>query len=573
MSNKDVSRVGAQELRRALLPATGALASVGLFSIFVNLLMLVGPLFMLQVYDRVLSSRSEETLVTLFILVTGLFLLMGVLDYARGRVMARIGASLQATLDSRVFTGSLIGTESGPLSPLRDLEAVQRLLTSSAIFALLDIPWIPMFITAIFIFHPLLGWLAVGGGALLIAITIINQFVTLSPITVANQKAAASNVMADSIRAQREVLQGLGMVPAVQARWQILQNSSLDAQIKSSDLTGVFASLTKTLRMFLQSAILALGAFLVLRGEVTPGVIIACSIMLGRALAPVEQAIAQWPLILRARYGWQRLADFLGGIPATEEHSKLPRPRAILEVRGLTVVPPGGSVPTLRIDGFDLAPGQALGVVGKSASGKSSLARVLTGIWQPISGTVRLDGATIGQYKQDLGQHIGYLPQEVVLFDATIAENIARLSQNPNMLAVIEAAKKAGAHEMILKLSGGYDTAIRGENGRLSSGQKQRIGLARALFGNPVLLILDEPNANLDLQGSEALNRAIRGFKEAGNAVIIMAHRPSGIMECDLLMIMQNGMREAFGPRDEVLRTSVKNHEEITGDFKPRVAP
>ncbi len=573
MSNKDVSRIGAQELRRALLPATGALASVGLFSVFVNLLMLVGPLFMLQVYDRVLGSRSEETLVTLFILVTGLFALMGVLDYARGRVMARIGARLQATLDSRIFKASLISKDSGSMSPLRDLEAVQKLLTSPAVFALLDIPWIPIFITAIFIFHPLLGWLAVGGGALLIIVTVVNQLVTFSPITASNQKAAASHMMADSILAQREVLQGLGMAAAVQARWQVLQDSSLDAQIKSSDLTGVFASLTKTLRMFLQSAILALGAFLVLKGEVTPGVIIACSIMLGRALAPIEQAIAQWSVILRARYGWHRLANFLGGMPATQKHSKLPRPRAILEVRGLTVVPPGGSVPTLKIDGFDLAPGQALGIVGKSASGKSSLARVLTGIWQPISGTVRLDGAAIGQYRQDLGQHIGYLPQEVVLFEATVAENIARLSQSPSMLAVIEAAKKAGAHEMVLKLSEGYDTVISGENGGLSSGQKQRIGLARALFGNPVLLILDEPNANLDLHGSEALNRAIRNFKEAGNAVIIMAHRPSGIMECDLLMIMQNGMREAFGPRDEVLRTSVKNHEEIAVDFRPRVTP
>jgi ATP-binding cassette subfamily C protein len=295
--------------------------------------------------------------------------------------------------------------------------------------------------------------------------------------------------------------------------------------------------------------------------------------MLGRALAPVEQTIAQWPLIFRARYGWRRLADFLGGIPAVKEHSKLPRPRAILEVRGLTVVPPGGLHPTLKIDGFDLEPGQALGVVGKSASGKSSLARVLTGIWQPISGTVRLDGAMVGQYKEDLASHIGYLPQEVALFDATVAENIARLSENPDTSDVIKAAKKAGAHDMILKLSEGYDTVLSGVNSSLSSGQKQRIGLARALFGNPVLLILDEPNANLDLQGSEALNCAIRHFKEAGNAVIIMAHRPSGIAECDLLMILQDGMREAFGPRDEVLRTSVKNHEEITGDFKSRIAP
>jgi ATP-binding cassette subfamily C protein len=573
VSNKDVNRVGVLELRRALLPATGSLVSIGLFSVFVNLLMLVGPLFMLQVYDRVLGSRSEETLVTLFVLVTGLYILMGVLDYARGRVMTRVGASLQLALGSRVFAGSLTNLGSDLSSPLHDLESVQKLCASPAIFALLDIPWIPVFITAIFVFHPMLGWLALGGGALLIVITIVSQSVTLLPVNAANQKAAASNVMANSFRAQREVLQGLGMKSTVQARWLVSRNAALDAQVTTSDLNGIFGSLTKTLRMFLQSAILALGAYLVLRSEVTPGVIIACSIMLGRALAPVEQTIAYWPLILRARYGWHRLASFLDGLPVNNEHSKFPRPRAILEVRGLTVVPPGGSVPTLRMDGFDLAPGQALGVVGKSASGKSSLARVLTGIWQPISGSVRLDGTNIKQYKDDLGLHIGYLPQEVILFDATVAENIARLSENPNASAVIEAAKKAGAHEMIQKLSEGYDTVVCGESGGLSSGQKQRIGLARALFGNPVLLILDEPNANLDLPGSEALNRAIEGFKKSGGAVIIMAHRPSGIAECDLLMIMQNGMRGAFGPRDEVLRTSVKNHEEITGDFNLKVTP
>lgn len=573
MNNKRANRDGARELRRAMLPGTGPLVFVGLFSIFVNLLMLTGPLFMLQIYDRVLGSRSEETLIALLILVAGLYALMGILDYARGRVAARIGAGFQSRLDRRVFGGTLIGAKhdgSAGASPLRDLEAVQRLFASPAFFALLDIPWAPIFILVIIVLHPMLGWLALSGGVLLIVIAIINQFATFRPVGDANRKGTASNALADSLRAQGEVVRGMGMETAARARWQNLRNAALDAQIKSSDMTGSFGSLTKTLRLFLQSAILALGAYLVLQGEVTAGAMIAASIMLGRALAPVEQTIAQWPLILRARYGWRGLAEFLGQVPVSEERTKLPRPRAILEVRGLTVVPPGGSHPTLRIDGFDLAPGQALGVVGQSASGKSTLARILTGIWQPVSGTLRLDGATIDQYGEDLGLHVGYLPQEVSLFEASVAENIARLSESPNAEAVVKAAKKAGAHEMILKLSDGYDTLVSGGNGSLSGGQKQRIGLARAMYGTPVLLILDEPNASLDAPGSVALNRAIKEFKDEGNAVIIMAHRPSGIAECDLLMIMQDGMRKAFGPRDEILRAKVQNHEEISDNLKSK---
>jgi len=571
VNNKKANRDGVREMRRALLPGTGSLVSIGLFSVFVNILMLTGPLFMLQVYDRVLGSRSEETLIALLILVAGLYALMGVLDYARGRVAARVGAGLQSRLDPRVFGGTLINATSDGQSPLRDLEAVQRLYSSPAFFALLDIPWAPIFILVIFVFHPMLGWLALGGGVLLIVIAIINQFATFRPVGDANQKGAASNALADSLRAQGEVVRGMGMETAARVRWQNLRNMALEAQIKSSDLTGTFGSLTKTLRMFLQSAILALGAYLVLQGEVTAGAMIAASIMLGRALAPVEQTIAQWPLILRARYGWLGLAEFLGRVPDAEDRTKLPRPRAILEVRGLTVVPPSGAHPTLKLDGFDLAEGQALGVVGQSASGKTTLARVLTGIWPPVAGTIRLDGASIDQFGEDLGLHVGYLPQEVSLFEATVAENIARLSEKPNATAVVAAAKKAGAHEMILELADGYDTVVAGENGKLSGGQKQRIGLARAMYGNPVLLILDEPNASLDAPGSVALNRAIKEFKEDGNAIIIMAHRPSGIAECDLLMIMQDGMRKAFGPRDEVLRAKVQNHENITENLNAEV--
>lgn len=575
VNNKVADRKGARELRRALFPGIGPFVSVGIFSAFVNLLMLTGPLFMLQVYDRVLGSRSEETLVALLVLITGLYSLMGVLDYARGRVAARVGAGFQARLDRRVFSGTLknIFVDSRPRVPssLRDLEAIQKLFSSQALFAFLDIPWAPIFILAIFVFHPLLGWLALLGGILLIVIAIINQLLTFRPIGNANQKAQASDALANSLRSQGEIVRGMGMEDAALNRWKNLRDAALKAQIQSSDLTGTFSTLTKTLRFFLQSAILALGAYLVLQGEITAGAMIAASIMLGRALAPVEQTISQWPLILRARYGWRGLIAFLGQVPISEERTKLPKPRAVLEVNQMVVVPPGSKAPTLRIDNFKLDPGLALGVIGPSASGKSTLARVLTGIWPPASGTLRLDGASIDQYGQDLGQHIGYLPQDISLFEATIAENIARLADQPDAEAVVKAAKRAGAHEMILKLPDGYDTVISGGSGRLSGGEKQRIGLARAMYGDPVLLVLDEPNSNLDAPGSVALNQAIKQFKSEGSSVIIMAHRPSGIAECDLLMVLQDGVRKAFGPRDEVLRTQVQNHVEVSKNIRPEV--
>ncbi len=571
-------RAGRRELRRAIATNLGAFVSIGIFSFFVNLLMLTGPLFMLQVYDRVLGSRSEETLVALLVLVAGLFALMGVLDYARGRVAARIGAAFQSRLDARVFAATLArattpaGREASATA-LRNLEAVQKLLSSPALFAVIDIPWTPLFILAIFTFHPWLGWLAAGGGLLLVILAILNQMLSFRPVANATRETVASDALADKLRAEGEVVRGLGMEDAALARWQNLRETALAAQIRSSDMTGTFSTLSKTFRFFLQSAMLALGAYLVLQHQATAGVMIAASIMLGRALAPVEQTIAQWPLILRARNGWRGLAAFLAQVPDDSKRTTLPRPRAVLELEKTSAVPPAGTTATLRMISFTLPAGQALGVIGPSASGKSTLARVLTGIWQPAGGTVRLDGATLDQYGPDLGKHIGYLPQDVTLFEGTIAENIARLQQNPDSAAVVLAAQKAGAHEMILNLPEGYDTRITDTAGRLSGGQKQRIGLARALFGNPVLLVLDEPNANLDAPGAAALNAAIRAFKADGGSVIIMAHRPSGIAECDLLMVLQDGMNRAFGPRDEVLRAQVQNHAEVGGALQPEARP
>ncbi len=552
-------------IRRANMPLFG---SVFLFSIFVNLLMLTGPLYMLQIYDRVLGSQSEETLLALTILVAFLYLMMALLDFARGRVVARAGARLQHRLDQRVFTAILRGSILPSMRPgalgLRDLEAIQRLLSSPAILALFDAPWTPLFLLAIFLFHPMLGILAVVGGGFLIVIALLNQWLTSAPLGEANGSVGRAEQMAGQIAKEGETINTMGMRHAAFARWKALRDLALNQQLSASDRAGGFSSTTKSVRLFLQSAMLGLGAYLVLQNELTAGTMIAASILLGRALAPIEQTIGQWPLIQRAIQGRRDLIALLDKVPPFETPTALPRPKAQINVKDLTVVPPGASAPTLHMVSFDVGPGQAIGIIGTSGSGKSTLARAITGLWPPASGSIRIDGATLAQYEPDtLGSYIGYLPQTVHLFDGTITENIARLSGAPDEAAVIKAAQKADAHEMILKLPEGYDTQVGAVNARLSGGQIQRIGLARALYGDPVFLVLDEPNSNLDNSGSMALNSAIQKMKAEGKSVLIMAHRPAAIQECDLLLVLDGGRPKAFGPRDEILKATVANHADI----------
>jgi ATP-binding cassette subfamily C protein len=566
---------GRAELRAARRENRSLFVAVFIFSVFVNLLMLTGPLYMLQVYDRVLGSQSEETLVALSVLVTCLFVAMGILDNARGRVMARVGARFQDRLDRRVFSAAmkrsaLVPNDASAVAAQRDLESVQRLLASPVLLALFDIPWTPLFIVAIFIFHPLLGYLAVAGGVILVVVTILNQWVTTRPLKEANNATIRSERIGDQLRSEAEVMQALGMTGAGFDRWQKARGVALAQSISAADKSGLFSNTIKTFRIFLQSAMLGVGAWLVLQGELSAGAMIAASILMGRALAPIELAVGQWSVVQRAQEGWGRLAELLSRVPEEPPHTALPRPRAVLEAINLTVVPPGETMATLRMVSFRLEPGQALGVIGPSGSGKSTLARALIGVWRPAGGKVRLDGAALDQYDPDvLGSYMGYLPQRVSLFDGTIAENIARLRADPDGARVVEAAKKAAAHDMILKLPDGYDTRVSAIGGRLSGGQIQRIGLARAMYGDPVILVLDEPNSNLDNDGSMALNIAIRAMKEAGKSILIMAHRPAAIQECDLLMVMEDGMRKAFGPRDTVLREMVKNHTEIIKSAGP----
>ncbi|WP_281496616.1 type I secretion system permease/ATPase [Pseudohalocynthiibacter sp. F2068] len=548
---------------------------IGLFSVFVNLLMLTGPLFMLQVYDRVLASRSEATLVALFVLVVGLYGAMGVLDFVRGRIGARIGAKLQTDLDARVFTAALKappGAIKQAITGLSDLEAVRRFCTSSVAFAAFDLLFTPLFLGAIFMFHPLLGWLSVGGGVTMVAITLTNQLASRKRGDEANQTAAGSARLAEQIRTQPDTIRSLGMTKAAIAKWDVQRGTALRSEMALSDRNGGFGSLTKSLRFLLQSAMLGLGAWLVIQGELTAGAMIAGSILLGRTLAPVEQLIGGWAVVGRAHSGWKFLRELLEAVPQENPKTALSRPKAHINVEQVTVIPPGEKLPALRQVTFDIEAGQALGVVGESASGKSSVARVLTGLWLPVAGSVRLDGATLDQYEETaLASYVGYLPQEIALFDGTVADNIARMQPDADPKAIIRAAKKAGAHEMILGLPAGYDTPIRAVQTKLSGGQKQRIGLARAMFGDPEVLILDEPNANLDAKGSDTVNTAIRQMKADKKIVIVMAHRPSAIKECDTILMLKEGRVADFGPRDEVLRKNVRNHAQIAPAPAPKV--
>ncbi len=561
---------GVNELKNARRAGARFLWAVFIFSVFVNLLMLTGPLFMLQVYDRVLASGSEETLLALFLLVVVLYGLMTVLDYARSRILARFGARFQRTLDRRVFAAVLKRgispkERAAPSSGLRDLESVRTVFTSPVMVALFDIPWTPLFIAAIFVFHPWLGWMAVFGSCVLILTTLLNNWFTNSKTLAAQQAGQQAQSFAEQARHSAEIVRAQGMSTDITERWDAMRIEALNQSIHSTDWTGFFSSFGKTFRLFLQSAMLALGAYLVLQNQATGGAMIASSILLGRALAPIQQALGQWGMVQRARGAWSSLGQLLETTPPEETSHVLPRPHANISFNGVTVIPAGTKSPTLQGISFYLGDGEVLGVIGNSGSGKTTLAKTLLGLHRPTAGEVRLGGATLDQYDpDDLGSYIGYLPQNVALFSGTVSENIARMSVNPDEDKVVEAAKRANAHEMILSLPSGYKTIVQGDDSQLSGGQRQRIALARAFYNDPVLLLLDEPNSALDNEGSQALNDAIRDFKADGRTTIIMTHRPTAISECDRLVVIEAGRVRADGPRDEVLKSMVSNVEDIT---------
>jgi ATP-binding cassette subfamily C protein len=564
--------IGRSELRETWREFRGLVWVAGFFSVFVNILMLTSPLFMLQTYDRVLGARSESTLVALFIMVAFLFIIMGVLDWARTRLTARMGARFQARLDRRVFNAMLkkavtdhrVDETTGSGQQLKDLEAVNRFYASPVFLALFDAPFAPFFLVGLGLFHPWLGILALSGGGLLLLIALLNQHTTKLPNVKSSVASFVSDRYSQQLQNEAETIRSLGMQSHAFDRWLRSRQRALQQNLRGTDLGGSFSTLSRTFRQFLQSCMLALGAYLVLNGEITPGVMVASSILLGRALSPVETIVNQWGTVQRSRRAWDNIARLFSEVPEERPMLDLPRPAAKLTVQQITIIPPGSTAATLKQISFAIMPGEAVGVIGASGAGKSTLARALTGMWPATSGKIKLDGAPLDQYAPEkLAEYIGYLPQRVTLFDGTVAENIARLAQEFDSARVVEAARRAAAHEMILRLPLGYNTPVQTIGTQLSGGQIQRIGLARALYGDPVILVLDEPNSSLDNEGSIALNQAVIAMKAEGKAVLIMAHRPAAIKECDQLLVLEDGTRKAWGPREQIMSSMMSNVEHI----------
>ncbi|KQQ19555.1 type I secretion protein [Methylobacterium sp. Leaf122] len=538
----------------------GAFLGLLLFSALINLLYLTGSFYMLQVYDRVIPSRSVPTLVALSLLAAVLFAGQAALDFFRSRILTRMARSLDERLSPRVFAlvAQLPLTPKGKslgLQPLRDLDQVRNFLAGSGPLGFFDLPWMPFYLAICFLFHPLIGIAALVGALVLVILTICTEVFTRRPIQAASQHGAVRNNLAEASRRNAEVIAAMGMTGRLGTSWGEINQKHLDAHERTSDVAGGLGGLSKVARMAVQSGVLGIGAYLVIQGEASAGVIIAGSILSARALAPVEQVIAHWKGFAGARQSWARLRALFVALPEQAQTLPLRKPAATFSVEEVSLVPPGAQSFVVNGVSFSLKTGSALGIVGPSASGKSSLARALVGVWQPARGSVRLDGATLDQWSPDtLGLHIGYLPQDIELFEGTIRQNIARFEVEPDPEAIIGAAEQAGVHDLIVRLPQGYDTRI-GEGGiALSGGQRQRIALARALYGNPFLVVLDEPNSNLDGEGEQALTQAIANVRARGGIAIVIAHRPSALAAVDLVLVMANGEAKAFGPRDEIMR-------------------
>ena len=528
-------------------------------SCIINLLYLTGSIFMLEIYDRVLPSRSVPTLIGLIIIATLLYLAQGVLDLLRGRILGRIGTALDEALNARVFDIVVrlpltAGTRGEGLQPLRDLDNVRSFLGGMGPSAFFDLPWLPLYLGICFAFHVLLGVTALVGAIVLVALTVLTEYLSRRPAKEAMGLAARRNDLAAASRRNAEVMVAMGMTGRLNKRWGEANEKYLAGNQDASDIAGGLGAIAKVLRMMLQSMVLGVGAYLVIHQEATAGIIIAGSILSARALAPVDLAIAHWKGFVAARQSWDRLNRLLEQLPERPKPTQLQDPVSRLGVEGLAIVAPGDQRLILQDVSFALTAGQGLGVIGPSGSGKSSLIRALVGVWTPVRGKVRLDGAALDQWSSDmLGRHIGYLPQDVELFTGTVAQNICRFDPEAKSDAIIAAAKEAGVHEMIIKMRDGYNTHVGEQGSALSAGQAQRVALARALYGDPFLIVLDEPNSNLDTEGDEALTRAVRGARERGAIVIVVAHRPIGIEGVDNILVLKDGRVQAFGPKEQVL--------------------
>lgn len=548
-------------------------------SLLINLLALTGSFYMLQIYDRALTSGSVPTLVALSVLAIGLYLFQGVFDVLRSQILVRVGARLDARLAPLAHRVALEMPRYGystseALERGRDVDTLRSFISSSGPIALLDLPWMPLFLLFVYALHPILGLVTLGGAVVLMTLTLMTEILSRRANRDMHVVTATRNMVADSNARNADVLQAMGFGGQALRRFEEANARHLELHTRASDIAGTFGGLSKVLRMMLQSALLGLGAFLTMKGEMSAGSIIACSVASSRALAPIDMALANWKGFIGARRAFTRIKDTLATLDDEEKRIDLPRPRLGLKVENVTIVAPGSGAVLVSDVTFALKAGDGLGLIGSSGGGKTSLVKGLINIWPLLRGAVRLDDADLSQWRTEaLGPYLGYLPQDVSLIEGTVAENIARFNPEAESESIVRAAEAAGVHEMIVRLPNGYATEIGPNGGGLSAGQRQRIGLARALYGDPFLVVLDEPNSNLDAQGEAALTEALLGVRKRGGIVIVVAHRPSALLAVDLVGVIQNGKLAAFGPKTEIMKGALlAPNREVTPTQEPRVA-
>lgn len=559
MTSKALGEIGS--VADLLRPVRSALAWVVVLSVASNVLIFVSPIYSMQIYDRVLSSRNGTTLFLLTLLALGLYCAYAAIEHYRARTLVHISAALDEGLAGRAFDVAMAGATSvrnvDHTMAVRDAEAIREFFGSGTVLALLDAPWAIAFVALCFGLHPDIGLFALAAGLVLFALSVINHWTTRGTLTEASRISAQSIERLSSSLRHAETARALGMVGTIRGRWFDAHRRALAASITAAERGGTIGGLIKFLRLAVQSGALGLGAWLVLRGEITPGAMFATSILLGRALAPIEMLVAQWKAIVGLRNAWSRLDRALRAMPASDERMMLPRPQGSIQVQGLVVTPPGARRPSLRGIDLTIEPAEVVAIVGRTGSGKSSLARALVGAWTPTSGKVRYDGNDLANHRaDDIGRHVGYLPQDVELFAGTVRENIARLAETDDE-RVLDAACLAHAHEMIQLLEGGYDTPL-GEGGAgLSGGQRQRVALARAVFGNPAIVVLDEPNSNLDGEGDASLTATVRDLREKGVTVVVVTHKMDVLAACDRIVVLSEGLIARMGTPGEILAPAV----------------
>ena len=552
------------ELRKALSSCKSSFMSAGFFSLFINLLLLMPAIYMLQVYDRVLSSGSESTLLMLTLILVFLFLIMGGLEWTRSQILIVTSNRLDQLLNGRIFDSMFAQalTSGGRIvtaQPLNDLLQLRQFMTGPGLFAFFDAPWLPIYLAVLFLFHPYFFVFAVIAAVILIILAVWNEYATRGDLQDANQESMAAQQLAQSHLRNAEAIEAMGMLPRMRERWQEKQMTLLALQSRASGKSGMISSMSKTFRLTMQSLMLGLGAYLAIQKQITPGLVIAGSILLGRALAPLDQLIVSWRGFLNARGAYHRLGQLLEDTPQKSVPMSLPAPLGEIILDKVVITPPGAAASIIKDISLKIEAGTQLAIIGPSAAGKSTLARAILGLYQTEEGSVRLDGAEIEQWdREKLGHHIGYLPQDVELLDGSISENIARFG-NIDAEKVVEAAQAAGIHDMVLNLPEGYDSNIVGNGNSLSAGQRQRLGLARALYGNPQVILLDEPNSNLDQAGDQALINTLASLKQQGRTVIVITHRSNVLSQADKILLLVNGKIALYGPRDQVMTALQKS--------------